>query len=167
MVFQNMESKQAPPPRCIRKTVQEYQPNIQTLVNTPILDSSQLKASLKIFHSSTVTAAISRYKPNRVLNTHPPPVSSEEKELPREARSKLAQLRSGFSTLLNSYRSRIDPNIRDECPLCAGTPHDTNHLFNCLAKPTTLTPIDLWENLMQAATFLDLIPTLEPLGDIE
>ncbi|KAI5734180.1 hypothetical protein M8J77_003526 [Diaphorina citri] len=70
-----------------------------------------------------------------------PPVSSEEKELPREARTKLAQMRSGFSTLLNSYKSRIDPNIQNEYPLCAGTPHDTNHLFNCPAKPTTLTPI--------------------------
>jgi hypothetical protein len=55
----------------------------------------------------------------------------------------------------------------NESSLCAGTPHDTNHLFNCPAKPTTLTPIDLWENPMQATAFLDLIPTLESVGDVD
>jgi hypothetical protein len=43
------------------------------------------------------------------------------------------------------------------------------HLLNCPAKPTILTPINLLENPTQTATFLDLIlvtPTLEPVKDV-
>ncbi|KAL1445963.1 hypothetical protein WDU94_005493 [Cyamophila willieti] len=156
--------RQEPPPRCIRHTVQSsYLCNIQHLVTQP-LDTGQLKSSLQYIHTKTVNDAIARSNPNRVLGTHPPPVSLEERRLPRETRSKLAQLRSGFSKLLNSYESRIDPTIRDECPLCQGSPHNTNHLFDCPAKPTTLIPVDLWSNPVAVATFLQL-PMREEHGE--
>lgn len=127
-----------PPPRSIRRSVDSYQSNIQNLVSTPV-NGTQLKSSLNEIHTKTVATTISRYKVNRVLNTYLPPVSLEEKQLPRETRTKLAQLRSGFCRLLNSYMSRLDNTIRDECPLCSRSPHDTNHLFNCPTKPTLMT----------------------------
>ncbi|KAI5726007.1 hypothetical protein M8J77_022717 [Diaphorina citri] len=43
-----------------------------------------------------------------------------------------------------------------ECPLCSGAPHDTNHLFNCPANPTSLTPFDLWTSPAKVASFLEL-----------
>ncbi|KAI5746339.1 hypothetical protein M8J77_002529 [Diaphorina citri] len=51
---------------------------------------------------------------------------------------------------------RLDANINDECPPCSGVPHDTNHLFNGLANPTSLTPLDLWTSPTKVASFLEL-----------
>ncbi|KAI5718737.1 hypothetical protein M8J77_026043 [Diaphorina citri] len=90
--------------------------------------------------------------------------SLAEKQLPRETRAKLAQLRSGFSKLLNSYLSRVDPVVRDECPLCQESPHNTSHLFNCSENPTNLTPVDLWNSPIKVAEFLNL-PTSLDFGD--
>ncbi|KAI5754577.1 hypothetical protein M8J77_009666 [Diaphorina citri] len=156
--------QQEPPPRDIRHTVQSsYLCNIQNLLPQPV-NSSLLKSSLLYIHTNTVTNCTASYKPNRVLGTHPPPISLAEKQLPRETRAKLAQLRSGFSKLLNSYLSRVDPVVRDECPLCQESPHNTSHLFNCSANPTNLTPVDLWNNPIKVAEFLNL-PTSPEFGD--
>ncbi|CAA3033311.1 Hypothetical predicted protein, partial [Olea europaea subsp. europaea] len=35
--------------------------------------------------------------------------------------------------------SRSASNIKNECPLCLGQPHDVHHLFNCPRKPTNMT----------------------------
>ena len=39
---------------------------------------------------------------------------------------------------INSYLNRLDDKIENKCPKCQTTPHDTNHLFNCRANPTSL-----------------------------
>ena len=96
---------------------------------------------------------------NRVINRHPPPVSDTERRLPRVTRTILAQLRSGWSNTLNSYRARIIPGTSDSCPSCNQAPHDTVHIFNCPAKPTALQPIDLWLNPIITADFLGLPTT--------
>ena len=54
---------------------------------------------------------------------------------------------SNYSTYLNSHMSRIDETIQNECPDCKESPHDTQHLFNCTEKPTTLTTFSLWTQL--------------------
>ncbi len=89
-----------------------------------------------------------------------PNVNESEKSLPRGARSILAQLSSSYSSKLNSYLSRIDPNIEDKCPDCGGSPHTTQHLFSCPAKPTSLTVSSLWNKPVEAARFLDLTENL-------
>ena len=51
-------------------------------------------------------------------------------------------LRSGYSSFLKSYLNRISARNTDSdsCPDCNQSPHTTEHLFNCPAKPTNLTP---------------------------
>ena len=91
-----------------------------------------------------------------------------EQTLNRIARTRLAQLRSGFSYLLNSYRHRIDENIQDLCPLCQSSTHTTQHLFNCNSNPTDLTIIDLWENPKNVADFFKLeeeVTTVQPMTE--
>lgn len=70
-----------------------------------------------------------------------PKISREEEELPRKTRCTLAQLRSGYSVALNSYMSRIDPEVKDECPKCGEGPHDVDHLLHC---PTKDDPANQW-----------------------
>ena len=95
------------------------------------------------------------YRPKKVINNTPPKVTEDEKRLPRRTRAQFAQLRSGYSKLLMSYRSRIE-TVADECPECHSSPHDTAHLFNCPAKPTNLEVLSLWNEPIAAAQFLGL-----------
>ena len=85
---------------------------------------------------------------NRVINLHPhpPPISDTERRLPRFTRTILAQLRSGWSNILNSYRARIITGTSYSCPSCNQAPHGMVHIFSCPAKPTDLRPMDLWLN---------------------
>ena len=67
---------------------------------------------------------------SKLLGTCPPDIDSSEEKLDRSVSVKLSQLRSGYSTILNSYNSRIDKNIVDKCSDCQATGHTTDHLFN-------------------------------------
>ena len=98
---------------------------------------------------------------SKVLGTKPPVISADEQSLPRLARTKLAQLRSGYSTLLNSYRSRISPEVKDSCPDCGRGPHDLHHLFNCEKNPTDLEILDLWLKPKEVAEWLGLTEPTE------
>ena len=95
--------------------------------------------------------------------THP-----SEKSLPRSTRVTLCQLRSGYSSKLRVTMYSMYPDSYDPlCPKCQGSPHDTQHLFQCPNDPTTLNVTLLWDNPVAAATFLGL-PTKEdeePNGD--
>ena len=57
---------------------------------------------------------------------------------------------------LNSYLSRVNPEVIDCCPSCQGTPHNTQHLFDCPANPTDCTPTMLWTHPVAIAAFLGL-----------
>ena len=114
-----------------------------------------LKRGNIVLHSKFVRKSISNMRNNKVLNAPPPPISESEKLL-RSTRVKLAQLRGGYSKLLNSYMSRIDPEVRDVCPDCQESPHDTKHLFQCKNKPTHLKIDSLWLMPVEAASFLGL-----------
>ena len=117
-----------------------------------------LKSVVTALHTSAVKETISSYLPNRVLQRAPPPISKEEKGLPRSIRSELARLRSGFSRKLNSYLNRIDESVPDSCPDCSSSTHTTDHLFNCPANETELSTSSLWTDPIKAAMFLNLLP---------
>ena len=120
--------------------------------------SMTLKSVVTALHTSAVKETISSYLPNRVLQRAPPPISKEEKGLPRSTRSELARLRSGFSRKLNSYLNRIDESVPDSCPDCSSSTHTTDHLFNCPANETELSTSSLWTDPIKAAMFLNLLP---------
>ena len=127
------------PPRKIKPGLRKFDGVVTPLVPSCGLDALTYKRGLQHLHTGAVADAVASYSPNRVLNGPPPNIASEERQLPRPTRATLAQLRSGYSKQLNSYMSRVDSTIKDQCPLCRGTQHDTNHLFSCPARPTTRT----------------------------
>ena len=147
------------PPRLMKETLTSkfatvLRPYLQGDV---IADDLNYKEGLKSIHTDSVRDVIERQEPNKVLRTPAPTISPSEKTLPRRTRVLLAQLRSGYSSILNSYLARINPlEHADRCPNCDESPHDTTHLFNCPSNPTSLTEWSLWEDPPAAARFLGL-----------
>lgn len=145
------------PQRNIRKSARIFVPQISSILNSDNdIDDQTCKTAQKQIHTTTVSDAIQNLAANKVLNSTPPQVSSDERKLPRQTRTTLAQLRSGYSRFLNSYMNRLDPTIIDACPRCNDTPHDARHLFECPEQPTTLTTLDLWLQPVEVASFLGL-----------
>lgn len=143
------------PRRNIRTSpVRKYRDSISAL--SPPTTISTRKRVLKEIHTTTVRNTINNYGVNKVLGTKPPEIHDAESQLSRTTRSTLSQLRSGYSPFLNNYLHRIDHTIPNVCPLCASTPHDVQHLFNCTANPTSLSVIDLWKKPVEAAIHLGL-----------
>jgi len=152
-----------PPPRLMKPTLTDiHRQHIDSLLptNPSLHDVQALNAET---HRQTVLDTITSFAPNRVLNARPPSVNTRQLEstanLSRRARTFLAQLRSGFSPILYSFRARVPssfPNATNLCPNCGIGPHDTNHLFNCPSRPTSLEPSDLWTQPAEVAAFLQL-----------
>ena len=90
----------------------------------PMMVKNDRKATLQALHTDTVDKAVKSHERNAVLDGWPPPISSSERDLTRNERSTLAQLRSGYCRLLGSYKSIIK---KDEslniCADCGTTPH--------------------------------------------
>ena len=146
-----------PPPRIMKKTLKtRFGTEIQDILPRDALTQETYKTKLKSIHTAEVAKDIRNNGNNPILNAPPPKINKKEKELPRRTRSTLSHLRSGYSSYLNSYLSRINQDIDDQCPHCNYTPHDTNHLFNCTERPTTLTVRSLWEKPIETADFLEL-----------
>ena len=142
------------PPRNLKPTLYQHNQEVTNLL--PVNTKQELKRGIKSIHTKSVRDSINNLKVNRVLQTKPPEIDQSETELNRKTRSTLAQLRSGFCKHLNSFKHRCDENIPDTCPDCNESPHDVQHLFNCTAKPTELTPLDLWTQPILASEFLNL-----------
>ena len=125
-----------PPQRLMKPTlVSCHQDSIE-----PLLTNTEgwYKSGIKSIHTTAVSNIINGYEPNNVLQRIPPVISPDERRLSRSTRTTLSQLRSGYCPLLTSYMSRLDPSVKNECPLCESQPHDTTHLFSCPQRPTTL-----------------------------
>ena len=148
------------PSRIMKRTLMNtYRQEINHLIPpTNYIDDNVRKYNLKKIHTDHVKSAIDNYPPNRILGTRPPEINKEEISLPRSTRTKLAQLRSGFSPVLAEYMHRIGKADSNICPECKTSVQDCPHLFNCPARPTNLTTTDLWENPREVAEFLHLIP---------
>ena len=146
-----------PPPRIMRKTLDlKHGNSIRAMLRDEVLEDTRYKVKLKQIHTRVVRETIDKRSENKVLGFAPPKVDDTEKTLPRRTRSILCQLRSGHSSHLNNYLSKIQAETEDKCPKCNQSPHDTQHLFNCPSDPTTLTTLSLWSQPHRAATFLGL-----------
>ena len=146
--------KRPPPPRQMKETLtSKFGKEVKPLAKN--LTDENYKTKLKTIHTRSVKNMLNTYSNNKVLNTRPPEIDKSERKLPRTTRSTLAQLRSGYSTYLNSYKARIDPSLSDKCPNCDEC-HTTDHLFNCQNNITTLNVRSLWKKPIDAARFLKL-----------
>ena len=63
---------------------------------------------------------------------------------------------AGHTRILGQYMNRIDPTAHNHCHDCGHSPRDTNHLFICPSKPTTLTIESSWTVPTEAAKHLKL-----------
>ena len=151
-----------PPPRHVRHDLRKYVESILRYVQDP-LDRNSYLTALNDIHRDAIDSAVAGYRLNVFLGGRPPPIADNEKNLPRKTRVVLAQLRSGWSNRLNAYFSRIDHAVPNLCPACGEGPHDTHHIFNCPANPTSLCPTDLWTQLVDVAQFLRLDLHTQPL----
>ena len=62
---------------------------------------------------------------------------------------------------------RIGRSDEDTCPECADRVHNVEHLFECPAHPTPLTPRDLWLRPAEVAEFLRGTSTFAELPPLE
>ena len=122
-----------------------------------ITDVPAAKRGSNRLHRKAVQDSIRGYRDNVVLGGYPPPISEEERTLPRKTRCTLAQLRSGQSTYLQSYQAKLNAGVDPTCPDCGGGEHTTNHLFMCPSNLTTLVAEDLWNFPRQVAQHLKLM----------
>ena len=114
-------------------------------------------------HTDAVHKYMSNAKNNRVIGQPPPPVHTNENHLPRLIRVTLAQLRSGFCARLRDFQFRINKSPDDLCQSCLLGTQNVHHIFDCPARPTTLTTNDLWENPWGVADFLRTVPDFTDL----
>ena len=123
-------------------------------INTTI---ETIKDNMTSIHSKIVTDYLDNRDINKIINVRAPEIHKSELTLCRKTRRTLAQLRTGKSPILNTYKDKIDPvNYPSPlCPLCINSEHNTQHLFSCNKIPTTLNPIDLWENPVGVAGVLE------------
>ena len=156
-----------PGPRQMKQTLRSKVGDLVEpfLVNNVIPDGAY-KAALDSIHTKIVAEAIENYADNRVLNAPAPEVHKSESSLSRPTRAVLAQLRSGFCSRLNDYKHRLGQIASPLCPDCLIGNASTSHVFDCPAHPTQLSPIDLWTNPREVASFLNSIPAFSHLPAI-
>ena len=120
---------------------------------TEKLTKTAYKKGLKQIHRTEVCEVCTGT--SKLLQIAIPENNPDEEELPSEARVKLSQLQSGYSTVLSTYNSGKIINGPDQCQLCKAGPHDTHNLLTCPnIKKTHLTVHSLWNQPVEAAAFL-------------
>jgi hypothetical protein len=149
-----------PPPRLMKMTLKRFSEKRVARAAADLPPHAVPAAIKRQLHTRAAKKAATSAE-NVVLGHNPPNIASEEKKLTRTARTRLAQLRSGFSRALKHYLHRIDPATPDVCPNCHDTPHDTKHLFNCIAHPTILKIIDLWTRPVRVAN--EILPKTQTM----
>ena len=102
-------------------------------------------AASKRLHTDYATSSINSTRHSKLLAGPAPEIDAEELNLSRRHRSLLAQLRTGYCSLLNDYLSRIDPTKTPDCPTCPGSTHNVAHFLDCPKDPRTFAVLDLWK----------------------
>lgn len=105
--------------------------------------------ALRVIHTKHVVKHLANRVPNPVLKEVPPKINPEERTLPRNDRVRLAQLRSGYRTKLNSVQHRYNPSQPDICRKCNRQGETVEHALACQAGITN--PRTLWTNPIMAA----------------
>ena len=132
---------------------------------TNIIDSigpTNTKCNISsVIHTHVTASALSALPPNVLLNSTPPPINPAEKQLPRQARVSLAQLRSGSHPSLNTFRHKMNPKTSPYCPTCPDQPHSVQHvLLHCPALSDSRSTFnisslrDLWERPSDSYSFV-------------
>ena len=158
---------QSPPPRSrnVAETlVSRYSRDLARVVGQHHQDRRDHRKVLHLIHRDAAAESQAALDPPRAWEeSYPflpvPDIDPRETELPRSARCTLAQLRSGYSTKLRSYMSRIRRADSPSCPECNAADHTTAHLFQCPNKPPPpgLSVRSLWTDAGGAARFLGLL----------
>ena len=148
-----------------RRIKQSLQTGFRDQIDDLLVDGriTDIKEARKVIHTRAVREAIGSRNTNGVLLMAAPDVDEAETDLPRAARTTLAQLRSGYCSSLNTFKHRIDPSQPPVCPCCRQADHTTGHLFDCPEHPTELSPLDLWQRPGEAVEFLRTWPCLDRL----
>src|SRR6185436_516192 len=113
--------------------------------------------NMKQIHTEIVNQHNQNTPDNKILQTKAPDIDKSENTLPRSTRVLLAQLRTGKSPFLLTWKHKIDPTKYTSplCPLCGANEHNTEHIFNCTHIPTTLEVADLWHNPCEVEGLLE------------
>ena len=144
-------------PRKMRPTIIDHLPGLEECLRDEDPAIWNYKQRLKQLHDGAHKKCNEGYPPNKILGTTPPPLNNRaERSLGRSTRRTLAQLRSGYSPLLASYRARIEDGVSPLCVDCGQEDQTTDHLFKCQARPTDLAITDLWAKPDEVAAFLGL-----------
>ena len=116
----------------------------------------RIQTNIKTIHTTKVNQHLANTKDNKILQQKAPIIHDSEKQLPRQTRRTLAQLRTNKSNILHEYMNKIAPTQypSPDCPLCGTAKHNTTHLFTCTHIQTDLTPIDLWTNPIASAALV-------------
>ena len=146
--------------RPMRRTLNDiYRDRLkQHINNKEQLNRKENKNAFKCIHWHTVH--IQLIKDSKHPGTPPLKIAKDEQTLPRIARNRLAQLTTGWCSLLSFCLINICKNVDNRCPKCDVATHDVNHIFNCTKNTTDLKLIELWERPVEVAKWLDLIPSV-------
>lgn len=142
------------------KCIGEVEKHIGLNGDIPRANYEQVKTDL---HTDIVKKAIAKQSTNRVLGQRPPAINKSEDHLPRKIRVTLSQLRSGHCARLRDFQLKIGKVADALCPSCTLDSQTVSHLFDCPAKPTTLTIDDLWKNPWGVADHLRSFPCFDDL----
>ena len=148
-----------------RRMKQSLRTGFSDQVNDLLVDGCirDIKLARSTIHTRAVQDAIGSRRLNGVLSLAAPDVDHAEVDLPRVARTTLAQLRSGYCSALNTFQHRINQAPDTICPCCRQADHTTQHLFDCPEHPTDLVPLDLWQRPGEAVDFLITWPCFDRL----
>ena len=94
--------------------------------NKQQLNCKEYKNALKSIHRHTFHTQLN--KDSKQLGNPPSKIAEGEQTLPRIARIRLAQLRTRYYPLLNSYLSKICDHADNRCPKWDVAPHEVNHI---------------------------------------
>ena len=144
-----------------------FLPDIEQYLTNNQTPPEQYKRIIKAIHTTTVESYMRAAPPNKVLNVAPPEIDDAEGGLPRNFRTTLSQLRSGYCSRLQDYRHRVGLADSDMCPECGRAPHTVRHLFECEVHPTDLTPVDLWVCPIEVASLISGMSAFEDLPPLE
>ena len=150
---------QPDPPRKMKTTIfqenNKYTIDIKT--NSQNIEPAAIANNMKQIHTEIVNQHNQNIPVNKILQTKAPDIDRSENTLPRSTRALLAQLRTGKSPFLLTWKHKIDPTKYTSplCPLCGTSEHNTEHIFNCTHIPTTLEVADLWHNPCEVKGLLE------------